>query len=229
MNNRPGFVRVWDLPVRLFHWVLVALLAASWITAEAGIQYMTWHMRCGYAILALVLFRLLWGFVGSPYARCGSFVAGVPAAWRYVRSWFSARPLRYAGHNPLGGWMVLALLLLIAAQAATGLFATDDIFNDGPLNRLVSNDTADTLTGWHHLIFNLLLVAAALHVLAVALYLLVKRDNLVLPMVTGRKADDGLHHVQAARRVPWWRAGILAAASAAMVWALVEWLPGVAG
>ena len=229
MNTRLAFVRVWDLPVRLFHWLLVALLAASWITAEAGIQYMTWHMRCGYAILALVLFRLLWGFVGSPYARFSSFVVGVPAAWRYLRSWFGARPLRYAGHNPLGGWMVLALLLLIAAQAATGLFATDDIFNDGPLNRLVSNNLADTLTGWHHLIFNLLLGAAALHVLAVVLYLLVKRDNLVWPMVTGRKPGAGLHHVQIERRVPGWRACVVAAISVAAVWALVEWLPAVAG
>jgi cytochrome b len=214
---------VWDWPVRLFHWTLVALLAAAWATAEAGIDYMHWHMRCGYALLTLLLFRVLWGVVGTASARFGSFVRGPRAVWAYARAWFSRRPQHYLGHNPLGGWMVLVLLLLVAVQAGTGLFANDDIVNEGPLARLVSTDTSGLLTAIHKINFNLLLTAVGLHVAAVLLYL-VRGENLLKAMFTGRKPageyEDADRH-RPGPMAPAWRAALCLAVAAGAVWALI--------
>ena len=214
---------VWDWPVRLFHWVLVVLLTAAWVTAEAGIEYMHWHMRCGYAVLVLLVFRVLWGAVGSATARFGRFVRGPRAVWTYAKSWFSRHPQHYLGHNPLGGWMVLMLLLLVAVQAGTGLFANDDIFNEGPLAGLVSAAASGLLTAVHKFNFNLLLGAVGLHVAAVLLYLS-RGDNLLKAMFTGRKpAAD--YQDRAGPTAPGWLAALCLAVAAIAVWALVE-LPG---
>ena len=214
---------VWDWPVRLFHWVLVGLLTAAWVTAEAGIEYMHWHMRCGYAVLVLLVFRVLWGVVGSTSARFGSFVRGPRTVWAYAKSWLSRHPQHYLGHNPLGGWMVLMLLLLVAVQAGTGLFANDDIFNEGPLAGLVSAAASGLLTAVHKFNFNLLLGAVGLHVAAVLLYLW-RGDNLLKAMFTGRKpADD--YQDRAGPTAPGWLAVLCLAVAAIAVWALVE-LPG---
>jgi cytochrome b len=214
---------VWDWPVRVFHWALVALLAACWATAEAGIDYMHWHMRCGYAVLTVVLFRLLWGVIGSDSARFAGFIRGPRAVWRYARAWFSARPLHYLGHNPLGGWMVLALLGVVATQAGTGLFANDDIYNEGPLASLVSGDTSALLTAIHKINFNLLLAAVGLHVAAVLLYLW-RGDNLLRPMLNGRKSP-GDYVDRGGRIAPLWRALVCLALAAGAVAALL-WLGG---
>ena len=211
---------VWDWPVRIFHWALVALLAAAWATAEAGIEYMHWHMRCGYAVLTLLLFRLLWGVVGSGSARFAGFVRGPGAVLAYLRAWFSRHPLHYLGHNPLGGWMVLVLLLLVAVQAGTGLFANDDIFNEGPLARLVSGAMSGFLTTIHKTNFNMLLAAVGLHVVAVLLYLW-RGDNLLKPMFNGRK-PAGDYQDAAGSMAPLGRAVVCLALAAGAVWALVE-------
>jgi cytochrome b len=211
---------VWDWAVRVFHWALVALLAAAWATAEAGIEYMQWHMRCGYAVLTLLLFRLLWGVVGSGSARFAGFVRGPRAVLAYLRAWFSRNPLHYLGHNPLGGWMVLVLLLLVAVQVGTGLFADDDIMYQGPLVRLVSGDMSGFLTGIHKTNFNLLLAAVGLHVAAVLLYLL-RGDNLLKPMFSGRK-PAGDYQDAVGPMAPLRRAVVCLALAAGAVWALVE-------
>ncbi len=213
-------IAVWDWPVRLFHWTLVVLLATSWATAEAGVEYMQWHMRCGYAVLTLLLFRLLWGLVGSDSARFMRFVRGPRAVWLYARGWFGARPQHYLGHNPLGGWMVVALLLLVATQAGTGLFANDDIYNEGPLVHLVSGDTSALLTAIHKINFNLLLAAVGLHVAAVLLYLR-RGENLLRPMLNGRKSA-GEYVDRAGLIAPLWRAAVCLALAAAGVWALLR-------
>lgn len=216
-------IPVWDWSVRLFHWALVVLIAAAWATAEAGVDYMQWHMRCGYAVLTLLLFRLLWGLVGSGSARFGSFLRGPRAVLAYARAWFSPKPQHFLGHNPLGGWMVIVLLLLVGVQAGTGLFANDDIFNEGPLARLVSGDASDLLTAIHKVNFNLLLAAVGLHVSAVLLYLL-RGENLLRAMFTGRKpAGDYLD--RPGPLAPGWRAVVCLALAAAAVWALIT-LPG---
>jgi cytochrome b len=178
-------VRVWDPWVRLFHWSLVVLIALSWWTYDSG--RMEWHARSGYAILALLLFRLLWGLLGSETARFAGFLASPLAAARHIAHITRREPDTQVGHNAAGGWMVLGLLALLLFQAGTGLFANDDISFKGPLAERVSKEASDWLTGLHHRNFNLILLAVGLHVLAVISYAVLKRHDLVRPMVTGWK------------------------------------------
>ncbi len=198
-------VQVWDLPVRLFHWVLVALLVGSYVTAQ--LDELEWHMRCGECVLALLVFRILWGLVGSDTARFASFLRGPRAVWRH----FFAHPEEAAaGHNPAGGWAVLAMLAVLCAQVGTGLFADDDISEQGPFARFVPRPTRKLLTGLHHRNFNILLGLVALHVIAIGAYWLVRRENLVWPMVTGRRVLLGA----APRRRGIWLAVFLFAVAA---------------
>jgi len=184
--NIPYSVKVWDLPTRLFHWTLVALMIVQWLTAEQS-STMDWHVRGGYAVLALVLFRLIWGFVGSDTARFSYFVRGPGAALEYVGALRRGETPHYLGHNPLGAWSIVAMLILLVIQAGTGLFANDDILIEGPLYAWVSKGTSDWLTTIHKLNFNLLLLVIAVHISAVLFYLLVKHENLVHPMLSGFK------------------------------------------
>lgn len=180
-SEEPVKVRVWDLPTRIFHWALVVLVVAAFITAKTGGNAMLWHGRIGLAILGLLVFRIAWGFTGSTYARFAQFVRGPAAIRAYLRGdW------RGQGHNPLGAFSVLALLGLLAAQAGTGLFANDDIAFEGPLAVLVGSDLSGRITGIHHLLEKALLLLVALHVGAIAYYAHVKKHNLVRPMLTGR-------------------------------------------
>jgi cytochrome b len=212
-------VRVWDLPTRLFHWLLVVLVAFSWASAELGGNAMTYHMWSGYGILGLVLFRLLWGLAGSSSARFASFLRGTRGVAAYVRSLLRTDAATGVGHNPLGGWMIVAMLCLLLAQAGTGLFANDDIATEGPLYKLVSKDLSDQLTEIHEAIFDVLLGLIALHIAAILFYLLVKRDNLVRPMLTGRKQVPA--DAAAPKMVSTWRAIPLAAIAAATVYLVV--------
>ena len=178
---------MWDLPTRLFHWLLVISLAGSWWTAENGIQWMEWHFRFGYFAAGLILFRIIWGFVGPKHARFSNFIRSPAKVLAYMTTLGKRDSAPSTGHNPLGGIAVLAMLLLIGFQVTTGLFATDDIFSMGPFNPLVSGDLADTLTSLHHLNFNFILGISALHVLAIGFYWFWKKQPLVGPMITGRK------------------------------------------
>lgn len=175
-----GRVPVWDAPTRLFHWTLVLLIAFSWWSAEA--RKMDWHRYSGYGVLALVTFRIFWGFAGSSTARFSGFVRSPAAAVRYLRG--RADPSH--GHNPLGAWSVVAMLLLLVAQVGLGLFAVDiDGIESGPLADRVSFDVGRVAAEWHHRSFNALLALIALHVAAIAVYLVVRRENLITPMLTG--------------------------------------------
>lgn len=184
LRNR---VKVWDLPVRLFHWALVLLMGGLFVTAEVMDDAIDIHALAGYAALTLVLFRILWGFVGNTHARFSDFVCGPTTTFRYAFSLFSRRPVFIPGHNPLGGWMVMALLLGLLAQALLGLFSNDDILFDGPLSTLVTKETSDLLTSLHHDLFPVLLVLVALHVAAVLFHKLFKGENLAPAMFTGYK------------------------------------------
>lgn len=176
-------VRVWDLPVRLFHWTLVPLLLAMWWTGEEG--ELETHARIGTVVLGLLVFRILWGLVGSETARFASFLKG-PGA---IRAYLAGSRPHHLGHNPLGGWSVAAILLLLLAQTVLGLFAQDiDGMFSGPLNHLVSYETGELARTWHHRLFNLVLALGALHILAITWYLLGRSEDLLLPMITGRKA-----------------------------------------
>lgn len=175
---------VWDLPVRLFHWLIVAAICVSWWSAEY--RLMNVHRYSGYTLLGLLVFRLYWGVVGSPTARFAQFVRG-PAS---VASYFRDPTVHAApGHNPLGGWSVVAMLALLIAQVTIGLFVTDiDGLESGPLSYLVSFDTSRTLAEAHEIIFNVLLALIALHVAAILFYLIARRTNLIGAMFTGRRS-----------------------------------------
>ena len=184
-NTAAAKVLVWDLPTRLFHWLLLALVVAAFITAKTGGGAMVWHGRCGLAILGLLIFRLVWGFNGATYARFSQFLP-TPAK---LRDYFAGR-WRNLGHNPLGALSVFALLAVLAAQATSGLFANDDIAYTGYLGKLVSYDLSSRLTSFHHLLENVLLLFVALHVAAIVFYVRIKKHNLVIPMITGRDAGE---------------------------------------
>jgi cytochrome b len=184
--TQPRRAPIWDLPVRLFHWLLVALLAFSWWSGEQ--HEMDWHRRSGYAILALVVFRLYWGFAGGRTARFGHFLRGPRTAFAYLRS-LGRRPYRPGpGHNPIGGWSVVLMLAALGAMVVAGLFAVDvDGLESGPLADYVSFDQGRTAADIHGLIFNILLALAALHILAILAYLIALRHNLIAPMIHGRR------------------------------------------
>jgi cytochrome b len=171
---------VWDLPVRLFHWLLAGLIAFSWWSVHN--HHTDWHIWSGCAILTLLIFRLLWGFVGSSTARFSSFVRGPGAVVDYLRGRWTG-----IGHTPLGALSILALLLVVSIQVGLGLFAEDeDGIYMGPLSRLVSSETSDTIRDIHELWFNVVLGLIVLHVLAIVYYRLVRGKTLTKPMITGR-------------------------------------------
>jgi cytochrome b len=213
---------VWDIFVRLFHWSLVASILFAWWSGEQGGNWMQWHMYAGYSVLGLVLFRLLWGFAGSHYARFSEFVRSPVHTVKYGLQLARRKEPHYIGHNPLGGWMVLLLLLLSAAQAGTGLFANDEIFTEGPLVHLVSYDLSVEITRWHKLIFDVLLIAIGLHLLGVFTHQVFKREKLIQAMLHGRKMAG----VQEARYpfAPIMRGVALAILAAAAIWALINLL-----
>lgn len=185
-------IRIWDSPTRIFHLALVALFAAMWWTGEE--RMFDWHFRAAYALIALILFRLIWGFAGSETSRFSNFVRSPAVVFRYIRRDMLKRSaaLQSPGHNPLGGWSVVVFLAVFAAQLALGMFAVDiDGIESGPLSYLVDFDTGRAAAELHSLIFDGLLVLAALHVAAVAGHLIFKRDNLLGPMITGRKEWKG--------------------------------------
>lgn len=217
-----GRLRMWDAPTRLFHWAVVALVAAAWWTEKE--RHLDWHRLIGYTLLALVLFRLLWGLLGSTTARFGHFVRGPRAVYGYVRNdLFRRSPASHAGHNPLGGWSVIAMLVALLVQISLGLFAVDvDGIESGPLSYLVSFDTGRLAAHTHELVFNILLGLVGLHIAAVLFYLTHKRDNLVLPMLIGRRRWNG--EKPALRFAPLPLAIALLALSAAAVWALVTFV-----
>jgi cytochrome b len=179
-------VAVWDLPVRVVHWWIVALLVALIVTGKLGADWLEWHMRIGQAMLALVVFRILWGFVGSRNARFTSFLYRPVDVARYARSAFrSYEP--HATHNPLGGWMVVLLLGALLVQAVTGLFTNDDILWGGPLSEKVTKATSDSVSAIHRQFWWVIVVLSALHIGAVLTYLALLKENLIVPMLTGHK------------------------------------------
>jgi cytochrome b len=216
---------VWDLPLRLFHWLLVASVCASWATAEAGYDWMELHIWLGYWMLGLLTFRVIWGFVGPRHARFANFLESPPAVWRYAKALAGGSVPQSVGHNPLGGLMVMLILLLLAVQAGTGLFATDDIIWTGPYNPAVSGAIADSLTGIHHLNFNFILAAAGLHVAAIAFYAFVKQQNLVVPMLSGKKPVSVVPESEAIEHSQLLKAGVAILVSAAAVYWLISSAP----
>jgi cytochrome b len=180
-------VRVWDFPTRAFHWLLVLLIISAYLTRHYGDDELFWHRLNGYTVLTLIAFRIVWGFVGSSTARFTSFIRGPWTAAVYALDFARNRPRHFLGHNPLGGTVVIAMLAVIAFQGVTGLYSSDDALAEGPLVDTVAYETMEELTSWHAWNFDVLLLLIGLHIFANLLYLVWKKENLIKPMVTGRK------------------------------------------
>lgn len=196
-----GSTRVWDLPLRLFHWLLVPLFAFSWWSGEN--HEMEWHRLSGYCILALLLFRIWWGFAGSRTARFAGFVRGPGAVAAYARTLGSRSAHAADGHNPLGGWSVVAMLAVLVVMVGAGLFAVDvDGLESGPLADFVSFDQGRAASELHETVFKATMILVLLHIAAIMFYLHYKRQNLVRPMITGRRASGAGETVEDARWSP---------------------------
>jgi cytochrome b len=219
----PGHTKtlVWDLPTRLFHWLLVVLVVSSFTTGKIGGNAMPYHERSGEAILALLMFRVVWGFIGSSPSRFRTFLAGPATVFRYVLTLFRREADHHLSHNPLGGWSVMAMLLVLLIQAGTGLFANDDIATEGPLYKWVSKAASDRLTAIHHLNHDVIIILVAVHVAAVLFHLIYKRENLITPMITGIKAWKGTPKEKMMQR-PNWLAGLVAIVAGLGVYILVN-------
>lgn len=184
---RSGGILVWDVPTRAFHWLAVLLIVAAYATARLG--WMDWHARAGDTLLVALLFRLLWGAVGSETARFSSFIASPRAALSHLAHALRPEPDLQVGHNPAGGWMVLLLIGLMLGLTLTGLYVGDDIADHGPLTDSVPAGAANLIQALHdRILWDALIFAVALHLTAILAYAAVKRQNLILPMITGRKA-----------------------------------------
>lgn len=184
-------VRIWDLPTRLFHWCFAACVVGAYVSAKLGGLYMDWHVRFGLAALGLMIFRVIWGFVGPRHARFGSFVKGPGEIGNYLRG-LAAGTARSAGHNPLGALSVLAMLIDLGIQAVLGLFATDDIMVQGPLYGTVSAATSGLLTSLHKANQWIIVTLVILHLLAVAWHTLARKEPLVRAMIAGDMPADQL-------------------------------------
>jgi cytochrome b len=178
-------VLVWDAPTRLFHWLTAALVAAAYATWR--LNWMTWHAWTGEGLLALLLFRIAWGFLGGETARFSRFVVSPRVAVEHLKHALVREPDRQVGHNPAGGWMVLLLLALLFAEALTGIYINNDIADVGPLTDLVPARIAGAIDASHAVVWDALLAAVVLHVAAIAFYAAAKGQNLFRPMITGRK------------------------------------------
>jgi cytochrome b len=225
--------KVWDLPVRLFHVLIIVLVAVQWWTGErldkpvtpGGWDPFLLHIWSGCSILALVLFRIIWGVVGSTTARFSHFVKGPLSVARYAGGLFSRRTLA-AGHNPLGGWSVLLMLAFLLALPLFGLFgAHEDQMGAppiGPLSDMVSTGLADTFAEWHHEGWEIFVYVIGLHVAAVLFYLVAKRQNLIGAMITGKGDVEG---AETLRFRPLWLALLILAITGGAVGAALAWLP----
>lgn len=188
-------VKVWDAPTRLFHWSIVLLVFVSWFSADRGL--MTIHLWSGLSLLALLLFRIAWGIMGSTTARFSDFMHPPRKIAGYLKGLARSEKRLHAGHNPAGGMMVIVMIAALLAQAVTGLFSNDGLRFNGPLAMWISQDISDQVTRIHGTIFNIILLLVWCHVVAIGFYLLVRDDNLVGPMFSGKKprshVPDGLN------------------------------------
>ena len=196
---KEGHRTVWDLPVRIFHWLLVGAFIGAFVTNRLGVAYFGWHVLCGYAVIVLVAFRIVWGVVGTRHALFRNFVRGPVETLRYTASLLRGRPEAYPGHNPLGALMVIVLLLALGAQAVLGLFGNDEIVNVGPLYGYVSDAFSLRITSLHRHLFYWIAAAIGLHVAAVLAHRVLHGERLVRAMISGRKpshvvgANDAIH------------------------------------
>ena len=179
-------IRVWDLPIRLFHWLLVACVLGSLICVNIGGNAIQWHAYFGYSILTLLIFRIIWGFIGSTHARFASFLPNREAITNYLQG----KSPRFLGHNPIGALSVFALLLVLSIQAVTGLFVDDEIAFQGPLSKYLSESSVSFLSEIHESNQVVIYTLIAIHIAAIWYYKKLKGEDLIRPMISGDKEID---------------------------------------
>ena len=182
-------VKVWDLFVRLSHWLIVLLVISAWLSANYGDAEFKWHTWNGYAVFVLVSSRILWAVVGSTTAQFKHFVKLPHTVFYYLHDVIQNKDVEYLGHNPAGGWMVVVILFVLLAQTITGMFSSDDIVSEGPFVYYASSDMVKSMTGWHHFLFDALIVLVVLHVAAVLYHQFIKKEKLIQAMFNGNKAN----------------------------------------
>ncbi len=216
---------VWDLPLRLFHWLFALSLTASYVTAKLGFDWMQYHFYLGYFAIGLLVFRVIWGFIGPRHARFSSFLQKPAAVWSYAQHLFDRNSLPSIGHNPLGGLMVILMLLLVIVQVTTGLFATDAVIWTGPYYPSVAQHTASILSTIHSVNVNIILGAVGLHIIAIIYYHTFKKQSLVPSMFTGYKPASLVpsHHAITSSQLL--RAVIVCAIAACFVYVLLANAP----
>lgn len=210
-------IRLWDLPLRLFHWALFICVIGAIASIKLSAYWLDgleWHRRFGFAVLTLLIFRLLWGIVGSTHARFANFVKGPGTVLAFLRGKFSSSP----GHNPLGALSVLAMLAVLLLQAISGLFVSDGFMLEGPLYKFISEDTASLLLQIHSLNPRIILALIVLHVAAIVFYRIKKKDDLLTPMISGRKTLDAVQAGEDARGGSAGLGLLVLLFSAAIVW-----------
>ena len=180
---------VWDLPVRLFHWLLVISLFSAWYTSDGERGLIEYHLQIGYFILGLITFRIVWGVFGTKYARFSQFIPNKQDLIYYLQNFKQEKNYSAVGHNPLGGLMVVLMMALILSQAVSGLFMNDDVFTTGPYYESVSKSIQNYMSFIHRRFFDLIIVVSTLHISAIVYYLIAKKINLIVPMITGYKSS----------------------------------------
>ena len=181
---------VWDLPVRLFHWLLVTSIFAAWYTSDGERGLIDIHLKIGYFILGLIIFRIIWGVLGTKYAKFSQFIPNKTALINYIKDFKQTKESNSVGHNPLGGLMVIFMLMLLLSQAISGLFMNDDVFTTGPYFDSVDGATQKIMSFIHSNAFDVIIVFSALHIGAIFYYLFAKKINLIIPMFTGYKSNN---------------------------------------
>jgi cytochrome b len=217
-------VRVWDLPTRVFHWALAILVAALVVSGLVGGEAMIWHFRFGYCVGSLIIFRVVWGFVGGFWSRWRQFSCSPTSLKAFLSGKTSTS--RYLGHSPTGSLSVIVILLFLAAQVGSGMMSDDEISNAGPLTPFVSGAIIQWATYWHKEIGKVVILSlVALHVLAIAWYFYKKNENLLRPMLTGDKMSHDNAPASKDRPVDWLKAILLMAASAYAIYKLINLVP----
>ncbi|MEO1041435.1 MAG: cytochrome b/b6 domain-containing protein [Pseudomonadota bacterium] len=211
---------VWDILIRLWHWLLVVCLAGSWASAE--FDRMQLHFWFGYGILGLMLFRVFWGFVGTRHARFSSFLPKPQRVIAYIQSLRSTSWTPSVGHSPIGALAVFAILAVISAQVLSGLFTTDDIFWAGPYNPLLGSDASSLFSSVHRINFNVIKAIVVMHIAAVLSYWFFKSTNLIKPMFTGQKPANVVPEQESAE-APRWRTAILAVGLSVVMVLMIVW------
>jgi cytochrome b len=216
--------QVWDIPTRVFHWLLVLAIIGLFVTGKVGGNWMEWHTRFGFFTLGLIAFRIVWGVVGGFHARFVNFVRGPSAVIRYFNSLRGRAPQEHhAGHNPMGALSTVGLIAIVGFQAVSGLFADDEILLQGPYASMVSSTVSSWMTKLHHWNSNLIIGLVVLHVAAILFYVFVKKENLVKAMFTGRKSAMGgnLEAQTPETARPAWVFWLVAIVVAVLTWAIV--------